>query len=87
MKVTPGHWSTRQKPDYPDQGPIGGPLVYHGHNVTFVYVKQLPTSTPTPLPETVRWSYFQGQLTFTIVNVADPSSRVLYAAHPWLKVR
>jgi hypothetical protein len=87
MRITPGHWYETQKPDYPDQGPAGGPLIYHGHNVTFVYVAQFNGSTQTLPPETVHWSYFQGQLTFTIVNVADPSSRVLYAAHPWLKVR
>lgn len=87
MKITRGHWYETQKPDYPDQGPLGGPLLYHKRNVTFVYVKQLPNSTPTPAPETVRWSYFQGQLTFTIVNVADPGSRVSYIGHPWLKIR
>jgi TRAP-type C4-dicarboxylate transport system substrate-binding protein len=87
MRITPGHWYETQNPDYPDQGPQGGPLRYRDHNVTFVYVKQTPNSTSTPAPETVRWSYFKGQLTFTIVNVADPASRTLYAAHPWLKVR
>ena len=85
MRITPGHWYDTQKPDYPDQGPAGGPLIYHGHTVTFVFSKQFPNSIDAP--ETVRWSYFQGQLTFTIVNVADPASRVGYIAHPWLKVR
>ena len=37
-------------------------------------------------PETVRWSYYDGQLTFAIVNVQDLSSRVIYTAHPWRKV-
>jgi hypothetical protein len=33
----------------------------------------------------VRWSYFDGQLTFAIVDVADTGSRVIYTAHPWRK--
>ena len=36
-------------------------------------------------PEKVRWSYFDGQLTFGIVDVADTGSRVIYTAHPWRK--
>ena len=38
-------------------------------------------------PETVRWSYFDGLLRFTIVDVFDHGSRVLYSAHPWRKIR
>jgi hypothetical protein len=38
-------------------------------------------------PETVQWSYFNGKLSFENLIVADPGSRVLYAAHPWRKIR
>ena len=37
-------------------------------------------------PETVRWSYYDGQLTFTIVNVQDAVGRIIYTAHPWRKL-
>ena len=37
-------------------------------------------------PETVKWSYFNEQLRFRIVDVADSGSRVIYTAHPWRKV-
>ncbi|HET6190860.1 MAG TPA: TRAP transporter substrate-binding protein DctP [Trebonia sp.] len=71
-----------QVPDYPDQGPATGHYVVKGDEVTF-YLSQGPNWSAT---ETVRWSYFDGQLTFAIVNVADSGSRVIYTAHPWRKV-
>jgi Bacterial extracellular solute-binding protein, family 7 len=77
-----GRWNETQAPDYPDQGPLGGRYVVKGEEVTFFF-----TSCPTGCgsPETVRWSYFDGQLTFAIVDVADTASRVIYTAHPWRK--
>ena len=33
--------------------------------------------------ETVRWSYYRGELSFEIVSVTDPDSVVFYTAHPW----
>jgi TRAP-type C4-dicarboxylate transport system substrate-binding protein len=70
-----------QQPDYPDQ-PFGrGRYVVHGDEVTFIW----DAFVEEP-PETVRWSYYDGQLTFAIVNVQDLSSRVIYTAHPWRKV-
>jgi hypothetical protein len=72
-----------QAPDYPDQGPVSGHYVVKGDEVTF-FVSQ-PTSDWSAT-ETVRWSYFDGQLTFAIVDVADTASRVIYTAHPWRKV-
>jgi TRAP-type transport system periplasmic protein len=38
-------------------------------------------------PETVRWSYYNGQLTFSLVNVRDLVGKIIYTAHPWRKVR
>ena len=70
-----------QQPDYPDQ-PFGrGRYVVHGDEVTFIWDAYMELT-----PETVRWSYYDGQLTFAIVSVQDLSSRVIYTAHPWRKV-
>ena len=71
-----------QQPDFPDQGPATGRYVVKGDEVTF-YLSQ---ATGWSGVETVRWSYYDGQLTFAIVNVQDLSSRVIYTAHPWRKV-
>ncbi len=71
-----------QVPDYPDQGPATGHYVVKGDEVTF-YLSQ---TTNWSGVETVRWSYFDGQLTFAIVSVADSGSRVIYLAHPWRKI-
>jgi TRAP-type C4-dicarboxylate transport system substrate-binding protein len=72
-----------QAPDYQDQGPVSGHYVVKGDEVTF-FVSQASGSWSAT--EKVRWSYFDGQLTFAIVDVADTSSRVIYTAHPWRKV-
>jgi TRAP-type C4-dicarboxylate transport system substrate-binding protein len=77
-----GTFFETQSPDYPDQGSVGGRYVVKGDEVTFGF-----TNCPTGCgaPEIVRWSYFSGQLTFGIVDVADTGSRVIYTAHPWRK--
>jgi TRAP-type C4-dicarboxylate transport system substrate-binding protein len=72
-----------QSPDYPDQGPVSGHYVVKGDEVTF-FVSQAGGWSAT---ETVRWSYFDGQLTFAIVDVADAGSRINYLAHPWRKIK
>jgi TRAP-type C4-dicarboxylate transport system substrate-binding protein len=72
-----------QAPDYPDQGPASGHYVVKGDEVTFSLYQPIANWSAT---ETVRWSYFDGQLTFAIVDVADTGSRVIYTAHPWRKV-
>jgi TRAP-type C4-dicarboxylate transport system substrate-binding protein len=77
-----------QAPDYPDQGPVSGHYVVKGDEVTF-FVSE-PSSSPSSswsATETVRWNYFEGQLTFAIVDVGDTSSRVIYTAHPWRKIK
>jgi TRAP-type C4-dicarboxylate transport system substrate-binding protein len=70
-----------QNPDYPDQGPIYGHYVVHGDEVTFFWN---PAAGLTP--ESVHWSYFKGQLTFSIISVQDTAGQVMYSAHPWHKV-
>lgn len=76
-----GKLEQTQVPDYPDQGPIYGNYVVHGDEVTFFW-----NATAGLTPETVRWSYFKGQLTFTVISVQDTAGRVMYSAHPWHKV-
>ena len=75
-KVTQG-----QKPGFPDQQFNRGHYIMKGDEVTFVWDAYTGLT-----PETVRWSYFGGQLTFAIVNVQDTAGRVIYTAHPWRKV-
>jgi TRAP-type C4-dicarboxylate transport system substrate-binding protein len=64
----------------PDIGGATGYYVVKGDEVTFTW----PTMGLTP--ETVRWSYLNGLLTFTIVDVQDGGSRIIYSTHPWRKV-
>ena len=78
-----GTFYQTQVPDYPDQGPTSGHYVVKGDEVTFFFK---PTPSYVSAPQTVRWSYFDGQLTFAIVDVADTAGRVIYIAHPWRKV-
>jgi TRAP-type transport system periplasmic protein len=69
-----------QQPDYPDQGVFRGRYVVKGDEVTFIW-----DAYPPKTPETVRWSYYDGELTFAIVDVQDQGSAVIYTAHPWRK--
>jgi hypothetical protein len=85
-----GRWHQTQSPNYADQGPFSGTYAVHGDQVVFVILKSgsgANLDTSAGAPETVRWSYFDGLLRFTIVNVADTVSKVIYTAHPWRKVR
>ena len=77
-----GTFYQTQVPDYPDQGPTSGRYVVKGDEVTFFFK---PTPSAVSAPQTVRWSYFDGQLTFAIVKVPDSAGRVGYIAHPWRK--
>ena len=70
-----------QNPDYPDQGLSKGRYVIRADEVTFIWDAYTGLSR-----ETVRWSYFDGMLTFAIVDVPDPAGRVNYTAHPWRKI-
>jgi TRAP-type C4-dicarboxylate transport system substrate-binding protein len=83
-----GRWYQTQSPNYPDQGPFSGTYSVHGDKVVFVMLKAgVHGENDITAPETVRWSYFDGLLRFTIVDVLDNGSKVLYAAHPWRKIR
>jgi hypothetical protein len=92
--IRDGRWYQIQTPNYPDQGPFSGIYRIHGDRVTFVMLKAgAHGQNSVSGPETVRWSYFDGRLTFHTVtpedpgvSVADPDSRVIYFAHPWRKV-
>jgi C4-dicarboxylate-binding protein DctP len=76
-----GKLEQTQTPDYPDEGPIYGRYVVHGDEVTFIW-----NAAAGLTPEALRWSYFGGQLTCSIVSVQDTPGQVEYTAHPWRKV-
>jgi len=82
MRIRDGRWALTQQPDYPDAGKGGGPFDLDGDVVTFRETRDggLP-------PQTARWSYFQGRLSFEALDVSDTGLRVILAAHPWRKVR
>ena len=84
-----GTWSQYQKPNYPDQGPWRGTYTVHGDQLTFEMTHAGPPGRNNSIdaPETVQWSYYDGKLTMRNLIVADSGSRVLYAAHPWRKIR
>jgi hypothetical protein len=75
--------SQTQKPAYDDQCPCSGTYTVNGDEIRFVMTH---AGGAVVLPETVKWSYFNHQLRFTLVDVADNASKVLYTAHPWRKV-
>jgi TRAP-type C4-dicarboxylate transport system substrate-binding protein len=70
-----------QRPNYPDQGVGRGRYVVKGDEVTFIW-----DSGTGLTPQTLRWSYYDGQLTFAIESVQDIGSRIIFTAHPWRKV-
>jgi TRAP-type C4-dicarboxylate transport system substrate-binding protein len=70
-----------QRPAYPDTPTARGRYVVKGDEVTLIWDAYLEAA-----PVTLRWSYFDGQLTFTIVDVQDPGFRIISTAHPWHKV-
>ena len=82
MRVRDGRWELTQQPDYPDAGKGGGPFDLDADVVTFRETRAggLP-------PQTARWSYFQGRLSFEALDVSDAGLRVILTAHPWRKVR
>ena len=72
----------------PHQGPFSGTYAVHGDQMTVVMLRAgVHGQNTIDAPETVRWSYFDGKLTLNNLIVADVGSRVLYAAHPWRKLR
>ncbi len=71
-------------PTTPDQPPGYGTYTIRGDQVTFFF--QSPNQTPG-VRETVRWSYYRGELSFELVSVADSAGKIFYTAHPWRKIR
>ena len=59
-----------------DQPPARGRYVINDHELTLL-----------PVRDVVRWSYFRGQLTFRIVEVADSFARFTYTVHPWRRIK
>ncbi len=73
-----------QNPDFADQGPATGTWTVHGDVVRF---RTTQSSDPsTVYDESLKWSYYKGQLHFTVVSVQDDAGRVIYGL-PWRKVR
>ena len=68
--------------EYPgsNSGSIRGRYYIKGDEVTF----NSPELNDNP--EIVRWSYYNGQLTFSLVDVRDAVGKIIYTAHPWRKV-
>jgi TRAP-type C4-dicarboxylate transport system substrate-binding protein len=72
-----GTWlDTWFHPHRADQNPAGGTYTVHGDTLTL---------TPAG-PDTLKWSYFRGQLTFKVVSVPDAFGQFTYSAHPWRKI-
>ena len=91
--IRDGRFINTQKPTAPDQCATKptkahpacvGTVEIDGDTLTFRW--EPPTPPPVPAPETVKWSYFDGELHFRPVDVADSVSRVIYS-HPWRRIR
>jgi len=90
-RIRDGRWYQFQLPGYSDQGPWSGVYEFHGTNtVTFTMLRALGGQLSAP--DTVKWSYFNGELYFEPgtpdpnSSVNDPSARVMWFAHPWRKI-
>jgi hypothetical protein len=75
--IRDGRWHTNEHPQF------GGRYVVRGNLLTFVVDRP---SENKGQRETVKWSYYRGELTFRVVAVADSGSRVIYTAHPWRRI-
>jgi hypothetical protein len=58
------------------QPPAGGRYVVRGDTLRLLGT-----------PDTVRWRYAAGKLTFSVVHVPDRLARLGYVAHPWQKIK
>jgi hypothetical protein len=63
-------------PTQPNQEPLNGHYIVKGNTLRLI-----------PTPDSVRWSYANGRLTFSIIKVPDPPARLTYTAHPWQKIK
>lgn len=77
-----GSLDETQDPDYPDQGRQSGRYIVDGYQWTATYD---PGPTGTLPPERAHWSYYEGVLTFTKIEVQDPGALPLYQ-RPWHKI-
>jgi hypothetical protein len=76
ITIRSGRWETNEHP------PFGGPYLVHGNRITFVVDHPLKAKGHR---ETLKWSYYRGQLTFQIVSgVGDDAA--IYLAHPWRRM-
>ncbi len=79
-----GTFEETQEPDYPDQGPQSGHYTVDGNRLSMTYS---PGQDGTTLPpERAQWSFHDGALTFTHIEVQDAGATPLYE-QPWRKVR
>jgi TRAP-type C4-dicarboxylate transport system substrate-binding protein len=77
VTIRDGHWKTNEDP------PFGGRLIVRGDEVTFAIDQPADAAGGR---ETLQWSFYRGQLTFKVVDVQGPGSRVIYTAHPWRRI-
>jgi TRAP-type C4-dicarboxylate transport system substrate-binding protein len=78
-----GTFEETQEPDYPDQGRQSGRYTVHGDQLTMTYA---PGSDGVALPpERAQWSFYEGTLSFSHVEVQDAGATPLYE-QPWHKV-
>lgn len=75
--IRSGRWHTNEQPAF------AGRYVVHEDQVTFIIARPLENAGQR---ETLRWSYYRGELTFRVVDVADSGSRVIYTTHPWRRI-
>jgi TRAP-type transport system periplasmic protein len=79
-----GHVTAVQVPDWePECVPCRGTYDIEGDRITFRW----HGGDGSPIaPETMRWSFHNGLLTFTDVEAADAPGQAWYESHPWRKV-
>jgi TRAP-type transport system periplasmic protein len=77
ISIHAGRWKTNEHP------PFSGRYVVSGDEITFV-IQEPPENRGTR--ETVKWTYYRGELTLRIVSVADSGSRAIYRSHPWRRI-
>ena len=87
MRLKDGKWTRSTDPVLPgtlDGVDGAGTYEVRGNEVTFHYT--LPRVDATA-PEVLRWSYYDGRLSFKPVRIIDRGMRVVYSAHPWHRQR
>lgn len=67
-------WSKPSSPQHP--------AVWHEYAV----FGDILTGGPVPGPNSLKWSYFRGQLTFTVYDPLNPLTDFSYTVNPWRKI-